>query len=297
VKLALLGVRGSTPAPGAQFVRYGGHTSCVAVLSAGQQSPSLVLDAGTGLRELPRLMAGRPFRGALVLSHLHWDHLQGLPFCPSVDHPEARVDLFLPTGPTGAERPRELLARGMSPPHFPIGPDGLLGGWRFRPARPGLLPVPAAVVSVAAVPHKGGPTIGIRVELDGASVAYLPDHLPDGQPDAALRALIGGADLLLHDGQFLDRERDRARDYGHATIGEALRLADQCGVRRLVLTHHAPHRTDDALDALAAAVTSTPEGRPVRFARQGEVLDVPAGTVPPGTAASSGSTSRVRIDR
>jgi phosphoribosyl 1,2-cyclic phosphodiesterase len=269
MRLVLLGVRGSTPAPGAPFVRYGGHTSCVAVLGAVESVPSLVLDAGTGLRDLPRLMAGRPFRGALVLSHLHWDHLQGLPFCPSVDHPEARVDLFLPDD---GVPPRRLLARAMSPPHFPIGPEGLLGAWRFRPAGPGVLPVPAAVVSVAPVPHKGGVTFGIRVDLDGASAAYLPDHLPDARPDAAAEALIHGVDMLLHDGQFLDRELERAQDYGHTTIGQALRIADRCAVGRLVLTHHAPFRTDDELDALAAAVTCTPQGRPVSFARQGDML-------------------------
>ena len=277
MKLALLGVRGSTPAPGPQFVRYGGHTSCVAVLGAAEAVPSLVLDSGTGLRDLPGLMGGRPFRGAVVLSHLHWDHVQGLPFCPAVDHPQARVELFVPADGTPVRR---LLARAMSPPHFPIGPEGLLGTWRFRPARPGVLMRHGPLVSVAHVAHKGGATLGIRVELDGATVAYLPDHRPGRQPDRATEALVGGVDLLLHDGQFLDREADRAHDYGHATISEALRLADRCGVGRLVLTHHAPYRTDDELDTLAAAITRTPRGRPVSFARQGDVLDVGAAAVP-----------------
>jgi phosphoribosyl 1,2-cyclic phosphodiesterase len=271
VRLALLGVRGSTPAPGARFVRYGGHTSCVAVLAAGADVPSLILDAGTGLRELPGLMAGRPFRGTLVLSHLHWDHVQGLPFCPSVDHPDAVVEVYVPgdwSAVAGDRAARRQLARAMSPPHFPIGPSGLLGSWRFRPARPG---TPEPWLTVAEVAHKGGSTLGIRVELDGASMAYLPDHVPG---DPAADALIRGVDLLLHDGQFLDRENDRARDYGHATVGAALDLADRCRVGRLVLTHHAPARTDDELDALTAALPRTPRGRPVSFARQGDVLTV-----------------------
>jgi ribonuclease BN (tRNA processing enzyme) len=169
----------------------------------------------------------------------------------------------------------------MSPPHFPIGPDGLLGSWRFRPARPGPL---GPHVTVAPVAHKGGVTLGIRIEQDGAAVAYLPDHVP-GDPGAD--ALVRGVDLLLHDGQFLDREQERATAYGHATLGAALRLADRCAVGRLVLTHHSPTRTDDDLDALAAALTHTPEGRPVCFARAGDAL-----TVPPRPAPASPAPAR-----
>jgi ribonuclease BN (tRNA processing enzyme) len=288
VRLVLLGVRGSTPAPGAGFVRYGGHTSCVAVCADGRSAPSLVLDAGTGLRDLGRLLDGRPFRGTVVLSHLHWDHVQGLPFSPAVDHPDARVDLFVPGSPDDCDAPRQLLARAMSPPHFPIGPEGLLGQWRFLAARPGVLPAtmtgpegsPAPAVTVAQIPHKGGVTLGIRVELAGVSAAYLPDHVCDpvaGEPDqAAAEALVAGVDVLLHDGQFRQEERERAIGYGHSTIEDALAFADRCRVGRLVLVHHAPHRTDAELDALAAAVTATPGGRPVTFAREGDAVDVRA---------------------
>jgi ribonuclease BN (tRNA processing enzyme) len=154
------------------------------------------------------------------------------------------------------------------------------------------------VVILAEVRHKGGTTLGVRVEWDGASVAYLPDHaLADPlDPGPATRALIDGVDLLVHDAQFQEPERERALAYGHSTIEDAVRLADHCAVGRLLLTHHAPQRTDDELDALAEAVTSTPQGRPVSFARQGDVLTVrPAGRVlaagldesPPGTPEPS----------
>jgi ribonuclease BN (tRNA processing enzyme) len=288
VRLVLLGVRGSTPAPGAEFVRYGGHTSCVAVLADGAEVPSLVLDAGTGLRLLPGLLDGRPYRGTVVLSHLHWDHVQGIPFCSSVDNPGARVDLLVPgpwepVGNGVGDTPRQLLAGGMSPPNFPIGPEGLQGAWRFLPARPGVRRLdapaagePAATVTAAPVAHKGGVTLGVRIELDGASAAYLPDHTvcDPSETDPAAEALIQGVDVLLHDGQFLRREVGLARAYGHSTIEDVLLLADRCGVGRLVLTHHAPQRTDDELDELAATFGRTPRGRPVAFARQGDVIDV-----------------------
>ena len=294
----MLGVRGSTPAPGAAFVRYGGHTSCVAVLADADRVPHLVLDAGTGLRDLAELTDGRPFHGAVVLSHLHWDHLQGLPFCPALDHPDARVDLWIPatgelatTSGPGNAAASSLLARAMSPPHFPIGPDGLLGSWEFRPARPGDLPLgPGAGdvrVRVAEVEHKGGETFVIRVDLDGASVAYLPDHnRPIGRPHPLAGAeLIHGVDALLHDGQFIDGEAGTALRYGHSTIEDAAWLADHCEVGRLVIIHHAPGRTDDELDELAARVTRTPDGRPVTFARQGDVLPVRSAVPTPGGRA------------
>jgi ribonuclease BN (tRNA processing enzyme) len=273
VRIVPLGVRGSTPAPGRDFVRYGGHTSCVAVFGENDDVPALVLDAGTGLRSLPALLGGRPFCGDIVLTHLHWDHVQGLPFTPSVDRRDAEVTLHVPVPSVGID-PSELLGRAMSPPHFPIGPDGLLGKWRFEPLSPGPLKAGGAALAVSAVDHKGGTTFGVRVELDGASLVYLPDHALTDAAGESTRQLVEGADLLLHDGQFVAGERSVASGYGHATIEAVVRLADECGVGELVLTHHAPSRTDAQLDALAAAISHTPHGRPVRFARQDEMLDV-----------------------
>lgn len=269
-----LGVRGSTPAPGPEFVRYGGHTSCVAVYADGEDVPGLLLDAGTGLRMLPTLLAGEPFTGRIVLSHLHWDHMQGLPFCPSVDNPRARVSLYVPVDNPDTD-PEALLARGFSPPNFPIGPDGLLGEWQFCPLLTGAID---DTVTVGPVAHKGGNAFGIRVSLDGAVLAYLPDHALHDETSSADRAdaesLVAGADVLLHDGQFVAAEHPVARDYGHASIETVLDFADQCDVGELVLTHHGPARTDDQLDELATQFEHTPQGRPVRFAKQNTSIEV-----------------------
>ncbi|MGD0945501.1 MAG: MBL fold metallo-hydrolase, partial [Acidimicrobiales bacterium] len=113
-----LGVRGSTPAPGESFVRYGGYTSCIAVAHDDDAAPSLILDSGTGIRRVSALLGDAAFAGTILLTHLHWDHIHGLPFFSAADREDSRVALLLPEQPDGAEA-AEVLARGMSPPHFP----------------------------------------------------------------------------------------------------------------------------------------------------------------------------------
>ena len=269
MRIRLLGVRGSTQAPGPDFLRYGGHTSCVAITASGERDPTLLLDAGTGIRSVSDMLAEPAFHGSILLSHLHWDHVCGLPFFGAGDHPGSAVDLSLPAqqGHSG----RDLLAHSMSPPYFPIGPEDLRGSWTFRAVEPGVLRIPGFEVSCADVVHKGGRTFGYRVADRSGSVAYLPDHSPTrGVSDRALE-LIAGVDVLLHDGQFVESEREIADDYGHATVNDAIALAVRAKVGTLVLTHHSPSRTDHELDELAAAVSAP---MPVIIGRQGQVLDV-----------------------
>ncbi|SDU89059.1 MBL fold metallo-hydrolase [Jiangella alkaliphila] len=275
MKVVLHGVRGSTPAPGAAFVRTGGHTSCVSVTVRGEAAPRLVLDAGTGLTNLTTLLGGAPYRGDLVLSHLHWDHVQGLPFFRSGDVDGADVRLWLPAQ-SGAEpgvagSAAALLRRAMSPPHFPIGPDGLAGRWRFDACDAGWFEAGGARIRLADLPHKGGRTFGIRVEADGASFAYLPDHAA-GAGDGPAADLVRGVDLLLHDAQFSDAERYWAEAYGHSTVGDAVALAARARVGRLVLIHHAPARPDDDVDELAAKHAAAAP-LPVAVGREGDVLE------------------------
>ncbi len=272
MRLELLGVRGSTPAPGAEFLRYGGHTSCVAVYADDHTVPALVLDAGTGLRSLTARLKGRPFAGSIVLSHLHWDHVQGLPFFAAGDRDDSRVDLYLPA--QGGLSGRDLLAQLMSPPAFPIAPDGLRGRWEFHAWDGGRATLEGFTVTAVDVEHKGGRTFGIRVDRDGVSLVYLPDHAPAAGLSAELLALLDGVDVLVHDAQFLEGERPLAVDYGHATVQDAVALAVRCGVGTLVLSHHSPARTDDALDDIGVWAPGT--GGPVRVvvAREGDVLEV-----------------------
>lgn len=254
-------MRGSTPAPGPEFARHGGHTSCVAVARTGEP-PTLILDAGTGIRRVSAHLRGEPFRGALLLSHLHWDHTQGLPFFRAGDHPEAEVDLFLPA----QGDPVEVLSLVMAPPHFPIRPDELHGRWRFAGLEEGTFDIGGFTVTAREVPHKGGRTFGYRVSDGDRALAYIPDHCPVVAGDGgdglgvvheAVRALAQGVDLLVHDAQYWRDEYPERASWGHATPDYALRLGEAAGVGHVVLFHHDPDRTDDALEAYARDLQST----------------------------------------
>jgi ribonuclease BN (tRNA processing enzyme) len=230
----------------------------VAVAHDHDQAPTLILDAGTGLRQVTALLAGRPFTGTILLSHLHWDHLHGLPFFQAGDTEGARVTLLLPEQEDGACA-EAVLERGMSPPHFPIRPRDLRGAWTFGSLGPGHHATGGFDIEAREIPHKGGRTFGYRVS-DGSSVlAYLPDHCPTligpgpdgwGEYHAAATALAKDADVLVHDASLLPDELPAEASFGHAAADYAVGLAAAAGAGRALLFHHRPDRTDDELDRL-----------------------------------------------
>jgi phosphoribosyl 1,2-cyclic phosphodiesterase len=281
VRLLFCGVRGSTSAPGAEFVRVGGHTSCVAL--AHDDGPwTLLLDAGTGIRRVTDYLDGRAFMGSVLLTHLHWDHVQGLPFFAAGDRDDSRVRVFIPeqTGPDGQARDvTEVLALAMSPPHFPIGPDGLRGSWEFESVKPGSHQIEGFDVTAFDVPHKGGRTFGFRISDGRASVAYIPDHCPQADTTPAIARECQGVDLLVHDAQFLEHERVVADLYGHATVGDAIDLARRSGASRLALFHHSPARRDDEVEAIGSASieTGSDVGVEVVVAREEDVISLGTG--------------------
>jgi len=279
VRVHFLGVRGSTPAPGIEFVRYGGHTSSVAITRDGDAAPTLILDAGTGIRRASELCGGEAFRGTILLGHLHWDHLHGLPFFSAADRDDSRVDLFLPEQPDGASAV-ETIARGMSPPHFPVRPDELRGSWTFNDVVPGEREFGGFTVVTQEIPHKGGRTFGYRVSDGHTVLAYLSDHCPTllgpgpdglGEYHPAAVELAHDADVLVHDAQLVIEELEREAWLGHAAGEYAVELGRRCGAKQVVLFHHRPDRTDEALDAIVQRFTPPPQ---VTVAAQSLVLEL-----------------------
>ncbi|MGA8746352.1 MAG: MBL fold metallo-hydrolase [Solirubrobacterales bacterium] len=280
MRVYLCGVRGSTPAPGPDFLRYGGHTPCVAIAREDQERPSLILDAGTGIRQVTALMGGDAFEGTILLTHLHWDHVQGLPFFAAGDDEQARATLLLPEQEDG-EAAEAVLERAMSPPHFPMTPSQLRGSWHFDGIGEGAMQLEGLMVLAREIPHKGGRTYGYRVSDGHSALTYMPDHCPtvlgDGEDgygayhEAAIE-LAADTDLLVHDAQLLGAaELASESRFGHAAADYAVALGRRAGARHTVLFHHRPDRTDAQLDALAASFAGAED---IVVAVQGQVHEL-----------------------
>jgi ribonuclease BN (tRNA processing enzyme) len=177
--------------------------------------------------------------------------VQGLPFLPALDRDDARVVLAQPA----QGDPLEVLRRAMSPPHFPIGPEGLRGAWTHLALEPGKHQFGAFEVLARDVVHKGGRTFGYRVRCGDSTFAYVPDALDAN--DEAILELAADAEVLVRGAPFVSDESERAAAFGHGTAEVAADITERARVRRLVLTHHAPTRTDTAVYEIAKRVGAT----------------------------------------
>jgi phosphoribosyl 1,2-cyclic phosphodiesterase len=250
LNVSFYGTRGSTPCPSEENRRYGGNTSCVALESPGHDP--VVLDLGTGLRFFGQTQPDDgSFRGSALVTHLHWDHVQGLPFFTPILRPGARLDIYGP--PQTDSTLSDAFHRFICPPFFPVTVEQLYGQMTFHDAGDTDLVLDGAKVRVRPVPHVGANN-GYRVEMGGASVAYLSDHqMPqDGSHTVSedVLELCDGVDLLIHDAQYTPEEFAEKSHWGHCTVEYAVFVAREAGAKRLALFHHDPARSDDQLDVL-----------------------------------------------
>lgn len=246
------GVRGSTPCPCDANRRYGGNTACVAIETADLDP--IVLDLGTGLRFWGEtLRHDGTFRGSAFVTHLHWDHVQGLPFFAPINVAGAELDVYAP--PQEGVSVADAFGEFMRPPYFPVRADDLFGEIRFHDVANRRVDLGRATVMARDVPHVGA-TNGYRVEVDGLTVAYVSDHQqPVDDPHriaSSVLELCDGADLVIHDAQFTPADFEKKSTWGHCTVEYAVRVAAEAGARRLALFHHDPTRCDTAIDDLAA---------------------------------------------
>lgn len=277
MKVTLWGVRGSLATPGAETARYGGNTSCVEV--RGDDGTVVILDAGTGIRPLGRVLPPSVRRIDLLLTHLHMDHIQGLGFFEPLFDPQVEVHLWGP--PSTTLTLRERLMRYLSPPLFPV---------HLRDIRALVLhevsdetfQVGELRICAAPVCHPG-PTVGYRISGPRARLAYLPDHEPalgattycEAGAWTSGFALAEGVDLLIHDAQYTAAEYAERVGWGHSAMEHVLAFAELVRARHLVTFHHDPTHSDDDVDRMTAMATSVKQpGLRVTVGAEGAVFDL-----------------------
>jgi phosphoribosyl 1,2-cyclic phosphodiesterase len=280
MRLTIWGCRGSLPTPGPDTVQYGGNTSCVELSVDG--GPALVLDAGTGIRELGHRLVDRGTRRIhLLLTHLHLDHLEGLRFFAPLWDERVTIGIWGPPSPLLSLR--ERISRSFSPPLFPVDLGAVPAQVSFHDLPREPWTIGEVLLEAQLVVHPG-PTVGFRIEAAGASVAYLPDHEPalageiTGTPREWLSGggVAAGADVLLHDAQFFEDEYDERIGWGHSSVADAVAFTRAVGARRLVLFHHEPAHSDSALLRLEERARALDRGGELRpaLAREGMVFEL-----------------------
>lgn len=276
MELRFRGVRGSVPTPQADRLRYGGNTLCVEVASADPAEP-VMIDCGTGARELGQELLQR--RGVrrihLLLTHFHWDHIQGMPYFAPLFEPE--MELVVYAHRSEAET-RRLLKTQMGDPYFPLPLGEMTARLQFRCVAPGRR-FAAGGIDVECFPlHHPQGAAGYRLEQDGVVCIHACDHEGGhAAADAELRRTAREAHLLVMDAQYTPEEYATRRGWGHSTYAQAAEAAQAAGVGQLVLIHHDPGHDDAFLDGMLDGAREI--FAPAEMARESESLRVEPGRV------------------
>lgn len=246
------GVRGSIAVCGSRYMRTGGNTTCVEVTHEGER---LILDGGTGLRTLGESIGFQPIRATLLFTHVHWDHIQGVPFFTPAFHPEAQLTFVGTRRDSGTLR--DALAAQMQPPQFPITLDALNAKLAFTEIeRDGTFQSGPFRITPVDLLHPDG-VLSYRIEAGGRSVVFATDVEHGDRIDRRLCKLADGADLLIHDAQYTRPEyvgdgAPSRRGWGHSVWSDAVAVARLAAVGQLALFHHDPNRSDDEVEAIEA---------------------------------------------
>jgi phosphoribosyl 1,2-cyclic phosphodiesterase len=272
LELTFWGVRGSIPAPGREFNHTGGNTSCVSLRTS---DGLIILDAGTGITVLGRALMEQEFgrgggRATVLLTHAHWDHIQGFPFFAPVYVPGNRFAIY---GPSRSPGMLEGILEGQMNPHFsPLHSLRNLGAEiQFRATREGeAMQVDGVTVTARSNPHGRTSALSYRMSVADVSVVYAPDAgYPDGSPSAEMLALCEGATFLIHDCTYTVEDQEARRARGQSSIADAARIAARCGVKTLVMFHYDQDYTDAQIEVLTqscrALLDAEPGGSRVRL--------------------------------
>jgi phosphoribosyl 1,2-cyclic phosphodiesterase len=245
------GVRGSIAAPGPRTIKYGGNTSCVHVrLNDGN---NIIFDAGTGIRELGVRMIQNDEPLLLLLSHGHWDHIQGYPFFAPIYQPDREIKIFQGIGRDAVSL--KAILKQMDGSTFPVRADDLPSKVTTVHQIDESINAQSFQTTRKPLNHPGGGN-AYRIEEDGISIAYITDNEldPPTAPQTKYSEWVEfckGVDLLIHDAQYTEKDLPAKHGWGHSLISQVRQLAVDAEVKNLVMYHHDPERTDSQLDEIA----------------------------------------------
>jgi phosphoribosyl 1,2-cyclic phosphodiesterase len=294
MKVKFWGVRGSIACPGPKTVRYGGNTTCIEIRTDNNEL--IILDAGTGIFQLSQaLLAELPLTANVLITHSHWDHIQGLPlFIPNFI-PGNTLRLHGGFDPVSGKGIEQVMSVQLQYSFFPVREAEMKARIEYVTLMPGeTVQVGSASITPCLLNH---PVIdfGYRVECDGKSVFFTGDHEPpyniyepgeeafaeyqvfvDEKNQAILEAMHG-VDVLIADSSYTDAEYAAKKGWGHGTFSTSIATAKAAGAKTLFCTHHEPTRGDDALETVFAAALSAnaqhTDGLDIRLAREGDVYE------------------------
>jgi CheY-like chemotaxis protein/phosphoribosyl 1,2-cyclic phosphodiesterase len=315
MRVRFWGTRGSLPKPGPTTIRYGGNTSCVEVRT--DDGTLIIFDCGTGSHNLGQALIAsdeQPVRGHLLISHTHWDHIQGFPFFTPLFEAGNEWDIYAPGGMGQALE--STLAGQMQYTYFPVSLEQLGATIRYHDLSEGTFEIGPARVTAQYLNHPAL-TLGYRLEVGGSTLVYATDHEPHEGCPASERGtdgllpvhgedrrhveLLAGADLVIHDSQYTDREYPIKKGWGHTTVEWSVDYALAARAKCLVIYHHDPLRDDDSLDrVLAACRERAGSALEVIAAVEGQVIELPerpaVGVAPSGRKAGAEQPQTAQID-
>lgn len=258
MKLRFWGTRGSIPSPGANTVKYGGNTTCVELRL--KDGTLIIFDAGTGIRNFGSevLKENRNLHINLFLTHSHWDHIQGFPFFKPAYSENAQIDIY--GCPPTYNKLKDILTNQMESRYFPVNFNELKAKINFKPINEGSHPIGDATFSFIENNHPGS-AYGFKVIEDNKQFIFITDNelLPlNGQATkwSSFIKFCEGADILIHDAQYLDDELTNNIGFGHSSYEQALRLASEANVKHLIFFHHNPSRKDNEIDEIITHMQS-----------------------------------------
>lgn len=256
-RIKFWGVRGSIACASAEHIRYGGNTSCIEVQVGDRR---FVLDAGTGIRNLGQAFFKHDVREIhLLLTHTHWDHINGFPFFGPAYDPKRTIHIMAGHLLQNNSSIEEVLSTQMHNPMFPVPLEAMQATKRFEDFRAGAIfqLYPDVRVVTAPLNHPNGAT-GYRIEYNGKAVVYVTDteHIP-GKPDQNILGLIEGADVVIYDSTYTEQEFPGKIGWGHSTWNEGMRLCQAADVKKLAIFHHDPDHDDTFMDKLAEEAART----------------------------------------